>query len=241
MNLGKRIKSQRRGKGSPTYRSPSHRFKGAVRHPYPLGGSGGKGVVIDLIHDSGRTSPLAVLKLEDGSKRIVIAPEGMLVGQEVEFGPGSKISLGNVLPLGEIPEGTPVYNIEVTPGDGGKLVRAAGTYAIIIGHEDGKTIVQLPSGKMREFDSKCRATVGIVAGGGRKEKPFVKAGKKYHAMKARGKRYPTVRGVAMNAVNHPHGGGHHDSPGKPTTVSRGTPPGRKVGHIAARRTGRRKR
>ena len=86
----------------------------------------------------------------------------------------------------------------------------------------------------------CRATIGVVAGGGRKEKPFVKAGKKYHAMKAKAIKWPRVRGVAMNAVDHPFGGGRHQHTGKPTTVSRRMPPGRKVGHIAARRTGVRK-
>ena len=88
------------------------------------------------------------------------------------------------------------------------------------------------------MQSKCRATIGVLAGGGRKDKPFLKAGKKFHAYRTRGKQYPTVRGVAMNAVAHPHGGGGHQHVGKPYTVKRGASPGRKVGSVAASRTGR---
>jgi len=102
----------------------------------------------------------------------------------------------------------------------------------------GKTIVQLPSGKMKKLNPKCRAVIGIVAGGGRTEKPFCKAGKKFHRMKVRATKWPTSRGVAMNVVDHPFGGGGQQHCGRPKTVARGTPPGRKVGSIAARRTGR---
>ena len=142
------------------------------------------------------------------------------------------------MPVGKIPEGVPVYNIELSPGDGGKLVRAGGSNATIVSHDSEKTVIQLPSGQFKTLDSSCRATIGILAGGGRKDKPFLKAGKKYFAYKKRGKQYPVVRGVAMNPVAHPHGGGGHQHVGKPYTVKRGASPGRKVGSIAARRTGR---
>jgi large subunit ribosomal protein L2 len=95
----------------------------------------------------------------------------------------------------------------------------------------------MPSGSIRWFNPKCRAVVGIVAGGGRIDRPWLKAGKKYHKMKTRAAKYPRVSGVAMNPVDHPFGGGAWKHPGKPTTVSRNAPPGRKVGLIAARRTG----
>lgn len=124
------------------------------------------------------------------------------------------------------------------PGDGGKLVRAGGSYATVVSHDAKKTVIQLPSGQFKTLDSSCRATVGVSAGGGRKDKPFVKAGKKFFAFRARGKQYPIVRGVAMNPVAHPHGGGSHQHIGKPSTVKRGAPPGRKVGSIAADRSGR---
>jgi len=102
-------------------------------------------------------------------------------------------------------------------------------------------MVKLPSGATKLLKDACRATIGVVAGGGRIEKPFLKAGKKFHWMRAKGHKYPRVRGVAMNACSHPFGGGRHQHPGKPTTVSRHAPPGRKVGHIAARMTGRKEK
>jgi len=104
---------------------------------------------------------------------------------------------------------------------------------------EGRVAVRMPSGSTKWFNGQCRATIGIVAGGGRSEKPFVKAGKKYHKMKNTASNWPRVRGFAMNVIDHPFGGGGHQHAGRPKTVSRGTSPGRKVGHIAARRTGRR--
>jgi large subunit ribosomal protein L2 len=142
------------------------------------------------------------------------------------------------MPIGRISEGIPIYNIELSPGDGGKLVRSAGANATIVSHDGEKTIIQLPSSRFKTLNSNCRATVGILAGGGRKDKPFLKAGKKHYEFRKRGKQYPVVRGVAMCAVSHPHGGGGHQHVGKPYTVKRGAPPGRKVGSIAAKRTGR---
>ena len=144
------------------------------------------------------------------------------------------------MPLAEIPEGTPIYNIENRPGDGGRFVRSSGTYASLITHDATQAVVELPSGELKSFNPKCRASIGVVAGGGRKEKPFLKAGVRWHAYKAKGKKFMTVRGVAMNAVDHPHGGGNRQHPGRPTTISRHAPPGRKVGSIAAKRTGKRR-
>jgi len=130
--------------------------------------------------------------------------------------------------------------IELRPSDGGKLVRAPGTYATVASQLDGKTILALPSKKMVEVSSKCLAMIGVVAGGGMKDKPFLKAGKKYHWMEAKHRPYPRTRGVAMVAALHPFGGTRKKI-GRPETVSRHAPPGRKVGLIAAKRTGRKKR
>ena len=102
-------------------------------------------------------------------------------------------------------------------------------------------IVLLTKPKNIEINNKCRATIGIISGGGRKEKPFMKAGEKYYSKKAKGQVYPTTKGVKMTAASHPHGGGRHRRPGKSTTVSRHSPPGKKVGLIAARSSGRKKR
>jgi len=144
-----------------------------------------------------------------------------------------------VLPLKSIPDGSFVCNIESLPGDGGKFVRSSGLYATVLSHAGEKVMVQLPSGQIKQFSAECRATIGIVAGGGRIEKPFLKAGKKYHLSRAKSWKYPTVRGKAMGAYAHPHGGGSHPKGSPP--VKRTAPPGQKVGHIAAKRTGRKKR
>jgi large subunit ribosomal protein L2 len=132
-----------------------------------------------------------------------------------------------------------VFNIEKTPGDGGKFVRSAGTYALLVAHDVGKSILQLPSGAMKNFNPLSRATIGIVGGGGRKEKPLLKAGKKFHSIRSKRRNWPRVRAVAMNVVNHPYGGGSKQSAGQPDSVSRNAPPGRKVGLIAPKRTGKR--
>ncbi|EHP88102.1 50S ribosomal protein L2 [Methanotorris formicicus] len=241
--MGKRLISQNRGRGGPNYTCPSHKRRGEIKYRKfdDLEKKGRlAGTITDILHDPGRSAPVATVKFENGEEKLLLVPEGMKVGDIIECGVTAEIKPGNILPLGEIPEGIPVFNIETVPGDGGKLVRAGGCYAHIIAHDVGKTIVKLPSGHLKALHPMCRATVGVVAGGGRKEKPFVKAGKKYHAMKAKAVKWPRVRGVAMNAVDHPFGGGRHQHTGKPTTVSRRVPPGRKVGHIAARRTGARK-
>jgi large subunit ribosomal protein L2 len=236
--MGKKLIQQRRGRVHGRYGVPSHRFRGEVKYIQDRGAH--EGVVEDIIHDPGRSAPLASVKLENNKKILAVAHEGAEVGDKIKFTDSKDdVDVGNVLPVGKIPEGTPICNIELSSGDGGKLVRAGGSSAYIVSHEKEKTTIQLPSGQFKTLDSMCRATIGIIAGGGRKDKPFLKAGKKSIAYRARGKGYPVVRGVAMNPVDHPHGGGSHQHVGKPSCVPRGAPPGRKVGNIAARRTGRR--
>jgi large subunit ribosomal protein L2 len=187
------------------------------------------------MHDPGRTAPLAKVKDQDGTYTM-IAHDGMHLGQEVSAGHGAEIDTGNTAYIGSVPEGTKIYNVEMKPGDGGKLARAAGEAATIISH--GKlTTVRLPSKAQKTLDNMCRATVGSVAGSGRGEKPIAKAGKNFYRTRSRPKNWPKVRGVAMNAVDHPHGSGRKQTVGVQSTVSRNAPPGRKVGNIAAKRTG----
>ena len=238
--MGKRLKTQRRGKGS-IYRSPSHRHRsGPGGIQYLKTRDTLKGRVNELSHDPGRTAPLAKLEIEDGQRTWVIANEGMTVEQEVKMGSNIPITPGNVLALSEIPEGTKIFNIESQPGDGGKFVRAGGTFATVVSH-GVKTVVQLPSGQFKPLQPDCKATVGMVAGGGRKDKPLIKAGKHFHATRSRAKKFPTVSGVAMNPVNHPHGGGAHQHVGKPSTVSRHAPPGRKVGRLSPKKKARKRK
>ena len=235
--MGRRIQGQRRGRGSPTFRAPSHRYKALLRHRRD-GGETVSGEVIGIEHDPARSAPVAAVEFDDGDRRMILAPEGIAVGDELQVGVTAEIAPGNTLPLAEIPEGVPVCNIERQPGDGGKFARASGTSALLLTHDKQVAVVRLPSGEVKRLNPRCRATIGVVAGGGRTEKPFVKAGKKYHKMRARGIKWPRVRGVAMNAVDHPFGGGGRQHPGRPKSVSRDAPPGRKVGDIASKRTGR---
>jgi large subunit ribosomal protein L2 len=197
------------------------------------------GVVLEVTHDPARSAPVVRVSFDNGEERLIIAPEGIAVGDKIACGISAEVKPGNILPLAEIPEGIPVCNVEGKPNDGGQFARASGTYATVVSHERGKTVVQMPSGEMKWMNPRCRATIGIIAGGGRVDRPFLKAGKKYHKMKSRAAKYPRVSGVAMNVIDHPFGGGNRKHPGRPTTVSRNAPPGRKVGQIAARRTGKR--
>jgi large subunit ribosomal protein L2 len=243
-NLGKRILVQRRGRGSPTFRASTHKRVAPAKYPnLMLGGIMDKvlkGQIIELVHDPGRGAPLAYVELETGERYYTIAPEGVHEGQIIELGGKASINVGNVLPIGLIPEGTTICNIELSPGDGGKIARSSGAYATVVSHTPEGTLISLPSGKTRYINDLCLATVGIVAASGRTEKPFVKAGAKFHWMRAKGHKYPRVRGRAMIAALHPFGSGRRGAR-KVTTVSRNAPPGRKVGLIAAKRTGRKKK
>ncbi|PIN76398.1 50S ribosomal protein L2 [Candidatus Woesearchaeota archaeon CG10_big_fil_rev_8_21_14_0_10_36_11] len=234
--MGKRIISQRRGRGTNTYRSPSHRFKGAVKHP----SCDSIGTITELVHCAGHTAPLMKVTFVTGDDALAVAPYGMKVGDSVTIGMGSPIEPGNVLPLKDIPEGTLIHNIELRPGDGGKLVRSSGTFAKIVAKTDTVVRVVLPSKKEKMFIPNCRAAIGIIAGSGRIDKPFMKAGTRMFKMRARNKLYPKVCGISMNAVDHPFGGGCSHIKGRPTLSPRSAPPGRKVGKIAPRRTGRKK-
>ncbi len=239
--MGKRLIVQRRGRGGSVFRSPSWKRVGDVKYS-PLTDvelkSVIKGKVEALLHDPGRGAPVALVKFENGVRELIVAPEGLSVGQVIAKGVAASIDVGNILPIGKIPEGTLICNVEAKPGDGGKFARASGSYATIVAQAPDKTIIRLPSGKLKSLNPKCRATIGVVAGGGRTEKPFVKAGTKYYRVKVKAWKWPVVRGKAMVAASHPHGGGHHPKGSPP--VPRTAPPGQKVGHIAARRTGRKK-
>ncbi len=240
--MGKRLITQRRGRGSPLYRSPSHRFRFSVRYPPKNSYEGNiSGQVIEILHDPARSAPVAKVLLENFKEIQLIASEGLEVGQWIEIGEDAMLRNGNVLPLGKISEGLEVHSVELIPGDGGKLVRSSGTSAYIISNErdSGITYLRLPSKKTIAINSNSRATIGRVAGGGRVEKLMVHAGQAYYKNKAKGKLYPIVSGNAKNAADHPHGGGRN--PHSRPAVKHSTPSGAKVGHISPKRTGRRKR
>ncbi len=234
--MGKRIISRRRGSGTGTYRSPSHRHHGPIYHPAP--NVIGEGTVVSLNPAPGRTAPVAEIVVADGATIRTLAAAGLATGDSVAFQEG-KVDRGSILPLARIPDGTLVSNVEVKPFDGGRLVRSAGTSALVVAHTGTEVTIQLPSGTFKQFLATCRAQVGAVGGSGRKERPIVKAGKKVWSTRSLARAAFHVRGVAMNPVNHPFGGGAHQHVGRPRTVSSGTWPGAKVGRFS--RSNRKKR
>ncbi|MBS3157093.1 50S ribosomal protein L2 [Candidatus Woesearchaeota archaeon] len=242
--MGKRIISQHRGRGSPRYKVPSFNYMGRVRHrAYDDKERQDKidGIVIDLVDCRGHNAPLAMIEYEDGERIYIVAGERMYAGQIISSGINASLKEGNTLPLKKIPEGTQIYNIEKAPGDLGKFVRVAGSFAKIDTKSKDLIAIKMPSKKIKQFNPDCRATIGLVAGAGIAEKPILKAGKKYFMMKAKNKLYPRTSAGAMNATDHPFGSGRGGPTygGKSSSIApKNAPPGRKVGMIRARKTGR---
>ena len=165
------------------------------------------GRVRSIEYDPNRTTRIALIFYADGEKSYILAPHGLSVGDVVQSGPDAEVSLGNSLPLTNIPTGTVVHNIELTPGRGGQLVRGAGTGAQVLSREGEYVLIRLPSGQMRRILLRCRASVGQLSNPDHKNESLGKAGASRHM----GRR-PHVRGVAKNPVDHPHGGGEGRSP-----------------------------
>ena len=238
--MGHNIIAQKRGKGGSNWRANSHRYKGKIclckLTEKPINGK-----IIDLINCPGHSAPLANIRYDDGQCVLLAAPEGVKVGDVVQAGAKVTIQPGNIAKLKNIPEGTHIYNIELQPGDGGKLCRTSGVFARVVSKMGDDVLVKLPSKREKMINGNCRACMGVVAGSGRFEKPFLKAGNKFKAMKARGKLYPITSAGKMNAVSHPFGNTRSSRKSKARPAPRSAPPGRKVGMIAPRRTGRKKR
>merc|ERR1711907_852411 len=180
-----------------------------------------KGVVKEIVHDPGRGAPLAKVHFRNPrkykiDKELMICSEGMYTGMFVFCGKKAALHMGNTVPLSRVPDGAVVCNLEAKIGDRGVIAKCSGDYATVVAHdiERSRVKVRLPSGTKKWYKDSCRCTIGIVAGGGRVDKP-------------------------MNPVEHPHGGGNHQHIGHPSTCARAAVPGQKVGMIAARRTGHR--
>jgi len=171
--------------------------------------------VIGIEYDPNRTAYIALVEYEDGTRKYIIAPEGLTDGDVIYTGKDADIKVGNTLPIEAIPVGTFIHNIELYPGKGGQLVRTAGSMAQLMAKENGMAQVRLPSGEVRLIRLNCRATIGQI---GNIEHEIVKVGK---AGKTRHKGIrPTVRGSVMNPCDHPHGGGEGRSPiGRPAPVT----------------------
>jgi len=238
--MAKRLKQQRRGKASPKYKAN----KSGVKARYDIRKIDDcKAEIINLMNNIGKTAPVSELVLEDGRRMYVPAVEGTYVSQKISVGPSATAEIGNILPIGNVPLGCVVCNIESRPEDGGAFLRASGTFGIIIGKDDKGVYVKFRSKAKKLIRPDCLCSIGRIAGGGRLEKPLCKAGNNFYLMRAKGGRiWPSVRGRAMNAVDHPHGGSGHNSSGRKKTVSKKfSTPGQKVGSVGASRTGRKKK
>ena len=165
------------------------------------------GRVVSIEYDPNRTTRIALIFYADGEKSYILAPLALTVGNWVQAGPDAEISPGNSLRLRNIPTGTVVHNVELTPDRGGQMVRSAGAGAQVLSREGDHVLLRLPSGEMRRFLLNCRASIGQLSNPDHKNESLGKAGAKRHL----GRR-PKVRGVAMNPVDHPHGGGEGRSP-----------------------------
>lgn len=232
--MGKRIISQARGHGSFTYRVKRKAFKIRLRYPRNLSG---EGTVIKMINSQAHTAPIAKIRYNEG---VFYMPafKGMFVGQKISFTQENS-GQGSILMLKDIPLKTPVYNLEARPGDGGIFIRSGGNSGIVERISSDNVLVIMPSRKEKEFNPGCRATIGIIAGAGRKDKPIMKAGKKYHIKKSKGKLWPRTSAVKMNVIDHPFGSGRGKRI-KSKVPKRNAPAGAKVGLLGARRTGKRK-
>ena len=167
--------------------------------------------VIGIEYDPNRTANIALIRYADGQKAYILAPAGLTDGMKIMNGPDAEVRIGNCLPLEKIPVGTQVHNIELYPGKGGQMVRAAGNAAQLMAKEGKYATLRLPSGEMRMVPILCRATVGVIGNGDHNLVNIGKAGRKRH-MGIR----PTVRGSVMNPNDHPHGGGEGRAPiGRP--------------------------
>jgi len=170
--------------------------------------------VAAIEYDPNRSARIALLNYRDGEKRYILAPAGVNVGDLLESGPKADIKTGNCLPIANIPLGTVLHNIELRPGEGGKLVRSAGGSAQLMAKEGEYAQVRMPSGEVRKILMVCRATIGQLGNVDHENEIVGKAGRKRH----RGIR-PSVRGIAMNPVDHPHGGGEaRSTSGRPPTT-----------------------
>jgi large subunit ribosomal protein L2 len=175
--------------------------------------------VASIEYDPNRTAYIALLHYADGEKRYILAPSRLRVGATVTSGPTADIVVGNALPLRNIPTGTVVHNVELTPGRGGQLGRSAGTSIQLMAKEGERATLRLPSGEMRMVDVDCRATVGTISNVEHQNIDIGKAGRNRH----KGKR-PQTRGTAMNPVDHPHGGGEGSTtPGRHPVTPWGVP------------------
>lgn len=237
--MGKRIIQQARGHGSGTYRVRRKAFRHKIGYPKKLSG---EGEIVRLFNSAGHSSPLGKVKYSGGIFYIP-AFRGMFEMQKIKFIDGKAkeggVTEGDIMKLGNIPIKTRIYNIESRPGDGGIFIRSAGGSGSVNKIVGEDVYVLMPSKKEKKFHKNCRATVGVAAGSGRLDKPVLKAGKKHHIKRSKGKLWPRTGALKVNVVDHPFGSGRGKNP-KSKIAKRNAPPGKKVGLLRPKRTGKKK-
>ncbi|ADM10881.1 60S ribosomal protein L8 [Encephalitozoon intestinalis ATCC 50506] len=210
-----------------------------VKLGYPIIPQVEEGEVIDIVHERSRGAPVAIISFKEHDS-MVPASEGIYTGKKILIGDNAPVDVGNITKIKNVPEGMAVNSVETTYGSGGSISMVNGSYSLVVNHrkETNETVIKIPSGKKITVSSECRCIVGVVAGGGIHDKPLLKASVAHYKAKARGHVFPRVRGVAMNPVEHLHGGGNHQHIGKPSTVSKkDISQEQKIGLVGARRTG----
>src|SRR3989344_2613242 len=240
--MGKRIIQRARGHGGPVYRVRKKAFVYEVGYPSMMNGN--EAEIIELVHSRAHTAPLARMRIQNnkGMTQMFYAPafEGAFTGQRVAFDIEGRKNTGDIVKVGKLQPGEKIYNVELNPGDKGKILRAAGAHAVVVRTSKGKIYIRTPSKKEIILSENCLGQIGIPAGAGRLEKPVMKAGKMFHIKKAKSKLWPRTSAVKFNAIDHTFGSGRGKRI-KSKIAKRNAPPGAKVGHIRPRRTGRTKR
>lgn len=234
--MGKTLIQQARGHGSLSYRVKHSTFFIKPEYPADLK-EGEEWICIKLISPMSHTAPLAKFKQVIGGKTFYnISVQGMYEGKIIKIGGKEN---GDIIQIGKLDNGTSIFNIENAPQDGGKIIRSGGNSGIISSRTENQIGIMLPSKFEKKFSNECRATIGKSAGGGRLDKPILKAGKQHFIKKSKSRLWPRTSAGKMNAIDHPFGSGRGKRK-KSKIAKRNAPPGAKVGHIRPRRTGRTK-
>jgi len=232
--MGKRIITRARGHGGPRYRVNRQAYSVKPGYPNDLEG---EYEVIKLFSSAGHSAPIAKFKNKKGQIFFNFACKNLYVGKIIKVNGQED---GDISRLGDLKNGTRIFNIESKSKDGGKFIRAGGNSAVISNRTEKTVKVLMPSKQERIFNLDCRATIGTAAGHGRLMKPVLKAGKKYYIMRAKSRLWPRTSAVKMNAVDHPFGSGRGKRP-KSKIIPRMASPGQTVGLLRPRRTGRKKK
>lgn len=233
--MGKRITQQARGKGSLTFKVRPGAYKHRIN--YPKLSETGNGKIIKLFNSAGHSTPLIKVQI-DKTIFIVPAASGIYEGQAIMIDKKREketIEDGDVMRLKDVPQGTKIFNIESSPGSGGKIARSSGCSGVIM-NKDEKGVEVIINKRKLKLNENCRAIIGAAAGDGRLMKPMLKAGKNHHLKKSKGRKWHRTSPVKVNAVDHPFGGGRGKRI-KSKIAKRNAPPGKKVGHLRPSRTG----